>query len=489
EPENIAIMHAFVDSMDFTKTRFVDALRNFLQSFRLPGEAQKIDRLMLKFAERYTGGNPNAFANADTAYVLAYSVVMLNTDQHSAQVKVRMTPEDFIKNNRGINDGQSLPDDYLKSIFEEIAQNEIVLDTERENAANLGMLPQGTGSLAANIGQAVANFGRDLQREAYAQASDQMATKTEQLFKNLMKAQRRGAAKSSLVRFIPASSFKHVGPMFEVTWMSFLTALSGGTQETNNIERIKLCMEGQKLAIRICCLFDLTDPRQAFIASLARFTNLYNIGEMKAKNIEALKAVLDVAQNEGNLLKESWREILTCISQLDRFQLISTGVSEGDVPDMLRTHSSMSTPNRKSLGVPPRHRNRNSVSGIVYQPDIAEESRSADMVRSVDRIFTNTANLSGDAIVHFVTALTQVSWQEIQSSGNSESPRTYSLQKLVEISGYNMTRVRFEWTSIWQVLGEHFIQVGCHNNTNVVYFALNSLRQLSMRFMEIEELP
>jgi len=489
EPENIAIMHAFVDSMNFTKTRFVDALRNFLQSFRLPGEAQKIDRLMLKFAERYTGGNPNAFANADTAYVLAYSVVMLNTDQHSAQVKVRMTPEDFIKNNRGINDGQSLPDDYLKSIFEEIAQNEIVLDTERENAANLGMLPQGAGSLAANIGQAVANFGRDLQREAYAQASDQMATKTEQLFKNLMKAQRRGAARSSTVRFIPASSFKHVGPMFEVTWMSFLTALSGGTQETNNIERIKLCMEGQKLAIRICCLFDLTDPRQAFIAQLTRFTNLYNIGEMKAKNIEALKAVLDVAQHEGNLLKESWRDILTCISQLDRFQLISTGVSEGDVPDMLRTHSSMSTPNRKSLGVPPRHRNRNSVSGVVYQPDIAEESRSADMVRSVDRIFTNTANLSGEAIVHFVTALTQVSWQEIQSSGNSESPRTYSLQKLVEISGYNMTRVRFEWTSIWQVLGEHFIQVGCHNNTNVVYFALNSLRQLSMRFMEIEELP
>ncbi|KAI4732086.1 hypothetical protein E4T49_00264 [Aureobasidium sp. EXF-10728] len=489
EPENIAIMHAFVDSMNFTKTRFVDALRNFLQSFRLPGEAQKIDRLMLKFAERYTGGNPNAFANADTAYVLAYSVVMLNTDQHSAQVKVRMTPEDFIKNNRGINDGQSLPDDYLKSIFEEIAQNEIVLDTERENAANLGMLPQGTGSLAANIGQAVANFGRDLQREAYAQASDQMASKTEQLFKNLMKAQRRGAARSSLVRFIPASSFKHVGPMFEVTWMSFLTALSGGTQETNNIERIKLCMEGQKLAIRICCLFDLTDPRQAFIASLTRFTNLYNIGEMKAKNIEALKAVLDVAQNEGNLLKDSWRDVLTCISQLDRFQLISTGVSEGDVPDMLRTHSSASTPSRKSLGVPPRHRNRNSVSNINYQPDIAEESRSADMVRSVDRIFTNTANLSGEAIVHFVTALTQVSWQEIQSSGNSESPRTYSLQKLVEISGYNMTRVRFEWTSIWQVLGEHFIQVGCHNNTNVVYFALNSLRQLSMRFMEIEELP
>jgi brefeldin A-inhibited guanine nucleotide-exchange protein len=52
-----------------------------------------------------------------------------------------------------------------------------------------------------------------------------------------------------------------------------------------------------------------------------------------------------------------------------------------------------------------------------------------------------------------------------------------------------MTRVRFEWTNIWQVLGAHFNEVGCHTNTNVVYFALNSLRQLSMKFMEIEELP
>lgn len=485
DADNIAIMHAFVDHMDFTKTRFVDALRRFLQSFRLPGEAQKIDRLMLKFAERYITGNPNAFANADTAYVLAYSVVMLNTDQHSAQVKKRMTAEDFIKNNRGINDGQSLPDEYLTSIFEEIASNEIVLNTEREIAANLGILAQPGGGLAANIGQSIATFGRDLQREAYVQAEHEMSNKTEQTFKALLRAQRKGGSRA--VRFIPAVSFKHIGPMFEVTWMSFLTALSGQAQETHNIDRIRLCMEGQKLAIRIACLFDLEDPRQAFVGSLARFTNLYNLSEMKAKNVEALKALLDVAYNEGNLLRESWRDILTCISQLDRFQLISTGVNEGDVPDMIRSHQPAQ--GRKNLNLPQRPRVRQSVSGALYQNDIAEESRSADMIRGVDRVFTNTANLSGDAIVHFVRALTQVSWQEIQSSGLSESPRTYSLQKLVEISGYNMTRVRFEWTNIWQILGEHFIEVGCHNNTNVVYFALNSLRQLSMRFMEIEELP
>lgn len=58
-------MHAFVDMMDFANLPFVEALRMFLQSFRLPGEAQKIDRYMLKFAERYIAGNPQTvFANA-----------------------------------------------------------------------------------------------------------------------------------------------------------------------------------------------------------------------------------------------------------------------------------------------------------------------------------------------------------------------------------------------------------------------------------------
>ncbi|KAJ9656938.1 guanine nucleotide exchange protein for ADP-robosylation factor [Coniosporium apollinis] len=491
DEENIKIMHAFVDAMDFTKTRFVDALRRFLQSFRLPGEAQKIDRFMLKFAERYIAGNPNAFANADTAYVLAYSVIMLNTDQHSSKLKGRrMTPEDFIKNNRGINDNADLPDDYLRGIFDEIAHNEIVLETEQETAANLGIAAQPAGGLASNISQRIATVGRDLQREAYVQASEEMANRTEQMYKTLLRAQRRGASRTAVSKFIPATSFKHVGPMFDVTWMPFLTALSGEAQSTHNLETVKLCMEGQKLAIRIACLFDLENPRQAFVASLARFTNLYNLSEMKAKNVEALKVLLEVAQNEGNFLKEAWRDILTCISQLDRFQLISTGVDQEAVPDVLRTHVQSRTPqSRKSLNVPSRPRPRGSNSTINYQSEIAEESRSTDMIRAVDRIFTNTANLSGEAIVYFVKALTQVSWQEIQSSGQSESPRTYSLQKLVEISGYNMTRVRFEWTNIWQVLGEHFNQVGCHTNTTVVYFALNSLRQLSMRFMEIEELP
>lgn len=80
-------MSAYIDQMDFSGKEIVAALRHFLEGFRLPGEAQKIDRLMEKFASRYFENNPGGvFASADTAYVLAYSIIMLTTDLHSQQV-------------------------------------------------------------------------------------------------------------------------------------------------------------------------------------------------------------------------------------------------------------------------------------------------------------------------------------------------------------------------------------------------------------------
>jgi brefeldin A-inhibited guanine nucleotide-exchange protein len=492
DPKNIEIMHAFVDNMDFAKRRFVESLREFLQSFRLPGEAQKIDRFMLKFANRYVMGNPNAFANADTAYILSYSVILLNTDLHSVKMRdKRMTREDFIKNNRGINDNANLPDDYLVAIWEEIAGNEIVLKSEREAAAIAGAIPASTSSFGF-VGQAFSNVGRDLQREAYVQQSEEIAVRSEQLFKTLFKNQRRNAARAG-IKFIPATSFKHVGPMFDVTWMSIFSALSSQMQKTQNLEVNKLCLEGMKQAIKIACLFDLSTPREAFMSAVKNTTNLNNPQEILAKNVEALRVILELGQTEGNYLRESWKDVLMCISQLDRLQLISGGVDEGAIPDVSKARfvpieRTNTTDSRKST-TSSRRRNRSNPGSKGFSMEIALESRSDEVIKSVDRIFSNTANLSGEAIVDFAKALTEVSWDEIKVSGSNDSPRTYSLQKIVEISYYNMTRVRFEWTNIWAVLGEHFNKVGCHNNTAIVYFALDSLRQLSMRFMEIEELP
>lgn len=50
-------MYAYIDQLDFTELEFIPALRRFLEGFRLPGESQKIDRLMEKFASRYFSCN------------------------------------------------------------------------------------------------------------------------------------------------------------------------------------------------------------------------------------------------------------------------------------------------------------------------------------------------------------------------------------------------------------------------------------------------
>ncbi|CAI5765829.1 cytohesin-1 isoform X3 [Podarcis lilfordi] len=58
---NIQVLHSFVELHEFTDLNLVQALRQFLWSFRLPGEAQKIDRMMEAFAQRYCQCNPGVF--------------------------------------------------------------------------------------------------------------------------------------------------------------------------------------------------------------------------------------------------------------------------------------------------------------------------------------------------------------------------------------------------------------------------------------------
>jgi hypothetical protein len=59
-----------------------------MDAFRPPGEGQKIDRIMQAFGKRYYEVMPSmGLKSTDAAYVLAFSVIMLNTDLHNTQVQ------------------------------------------------------------------------------------------------------------------------------------------------------------------------------------------------------------------------------------------------------------------------------------------------------------------------------------------------------------------------------------------------------------------
>uniref|UniRef100_A0A9L0RY89 Cytohesin 4 n=1 Tax=Equus caballus TaxID=9796 RepID=A0A9L0RY89_HORSE len=114
DPVNLQVLQAFVDCHEFANLNLVQALRQFLWSFRLPGEAQKIDRMMETFATRYCLCNPGVFQSTDTCYVLSFSIIMLNTSLHNPNVRDRPPFERFVSMNRGINGGSDLPEEQLR---------------------------------------------------------------------------------------------------------------------------------------------------------------------------------------------------------------------------------------------------------------------------------------------------------------------------------------------------------------------------------------
>ena len=112
-----------------------------MSKFCLPGEAQKIDRIVEKFAHQYHDCNPQKFVSSgmlnlgkktevnclDTAYILAFSLIMLNTDLHNPNIKKKLTVDEFVRNNRGISDGDDLPPEYLEKMYNSISKKEIKL--------------------------------------------------------------------------------------------------------------------------------------------------------------------------------------------------------------------------------------------------------------------------------------------------------------------------------------------------------------------------
>lgn len=135
-PDNTDVLAEFIDLLDFRECDVAEAMRAMCEAFRLPGEAQQIARVTETFARKYYAMRPPGIASEDAVYVLAYSIIMLNTDLHNPQVTRRMTIADYQKNLRGVNDGGDFDADYLATIYDTIRRREIVMP--EEHAGQLG---------------------------------------------------------------------------------------------------------------------------------------------------------------------------------------------------------------------------------------------------------------------------------------------------------------------------------------------------------------
>ncbi|KAM4572069.1 IQ motif and SEC7 domain-containing protein 1 isoform 4-T4 [Fundulus diaphanus] len=127
---NKDVLDCVVDEMDFSGMDIDDALRKFQAQIKVQGEAQKVERLIEAFSQRYCVCNPTLvrqFQNPDTIFILAFAIILLNTDMYSPNIKAerKMKLDDFIKNLRGVDNGQDIPRDLLVGIYQRIQKWEL----------------------------------------------------------------------------------------------------------------------------------------------------------------------------------------------------------------------------------------------------------------------------------------------------------------------------------------------------------------------------
>ncbi|OAA77349.1 SEC7-like protein [Akanthomyces lecanii RCEF 1005] len=92
-------LQAYMELYSFTDQSIVSALRSVCGRLILRAETQQVDRILVAFSKRWCDCNPNhGFKATDIIHTICYSIMLLNTDLHLADIESKMTRSQFVKN-------------------------------------------------------------------------------------------------------------------------------------------------------------------------------------------------------------------------------------------------------------------------------------------------------------------------------------------------------------------------------------------------------
>ncbi|KAF1977033.1 hypothetical protein BU23DRAFT_318197 [Bimuria novae-zelandiae CBS 107.79] len=93
------IRKAFMELFDWTGFNILAAMRDLCGKIVLKAETQQVDRILMSLSERWCQCNPShGFKAIDVVHTICYSILLLNTDLHVADIESRMTRSQFVKN-------------------------------------------------------------------------------------------------------------------------------------------------------------------------------------------------------------------------------------------------------------------------------------------------------------------------------------------------------------------------------------------------------
>ncbi|RZS16979.1 hypothetical protein BHM03_00049067 [Ensete ventricosum] len=434
----VQVLHEFARTFDFRDMNMDTALRLFLDTFRLPGESQKIQRVLEAFSERYFEQSPQILVDKDAALILAYSLIMLNTDQHNVQVKKKMTEEDFIRNNRRINGGNDLPREFLSDLYHSICRNEIRTAPE-----------QGFGFLEMYPSRWVDLILKSKRTSPYMVCDSRPFLDRE---------------------------------MFSVMSGPTIAAISVVLDYAEHEEHFLTCVDGFLAVAKISAHHHLEEVLDDSVVSLCRYTTLLDSSFIEepvtifvddAKARLALETVFSITNTYGDCIRTGWRNILDCILRLHKLGLLPAPVaSDADddsesspdsihgkpVPSPLPTSHVQIMGTRKSSGLIGRF------SQLLYfdteeprlepnEQQLAAHQRTLQIIQEchIDSIFTESKFLHADSLMQITRALIAAGHpQKITGSPDDEDTAVFCLELLIAITLNNRDRIGLLWQDVYE---------------------------------------
>jgi hypothetical protein len=160
------IRFSYIRPISFIGMTVDQGLRHLLATggFKLPGEAQQIDRILTTFAQCYWEDNAGDQIDChckdqDTVFVLSFAIIMLNTDLHISlassskgknNTRKRMSKAEFISNLKGVSaKSDALGSTYLSTLYDSIHAHPITAGDDMEQSESTSVADKVELDLAA----------------------------------------------------------------------------------------------------------------------------------------------------------------------------------------------------------------------------------------------------------------------------------------------------------------------------------------------------
>ena len=432
----LKVLKNYTDLFNFKDLDFIKSLRIYLSTFRLPGEGQKIDRILDVFSTKYNKDNPNMFENKETSYYLSFTIIILQTELHNPNVKEKMGLDGFLNLLSTQESTKNLDNSFVQNIYLDILNNPLSLpEMEKE-------------------------------KEKYDNRENRIKLESTRLLNECKERLKQGKGK----QYIIISEFQYISPFMDSIWSPILAVFSVVIEQSNDENLYKLCIDGMAKTIKILSLVNLELAKDALIKGLCNLTNLFQFKEIKDKNIDCLKKIFELGVKDGlSFFKGSWKIVLKVINKLDS----------------LLTVKSMPKTERESYYQSLKYKKKKT---LIIDTDYDIEKNNIEFINKIipedyEKIFLKSEKMNDESILDFIIALCESAIDDIVLN-----KRYFLLHKLIEVTELCMNRDFPIWLKIWDKVSKILIEISLNENQETSEKGIDCLRQLGKKYIEYQHI-